>query len=210
MSDRALKTGNYAVVGVYMSGILALGYAVLFQISPGDAGVASISTALSAAAAAVLAAVVVELLGSEAKARLIYCRWRQALPGYRAFTVHIHEDGLGRINMKALAARYGALPSDPKAQNAMWYGMLLKNGDAAPVAHAHQRYLLFRDLTWVTLILFVAAIGVSIRLGIESPPRLAFLGALFALLMLLWIAAARFGFNLVKTVLAVESHREDK
>jgi len=205
---KRLKAANYPLIGVYVTGVLALGYAVLFQVGPSDTGVASINAALGVTASAVVAIILTEVLSSEAKARLIYLRWRQPMPGCRAFTVYIHEDRLGRIDKAALMARYGAFPSDPKAQNTLWYKLLQKNGDALNVAHSHWRFLLFRDLTWITFILFIVAVGVSLRVGIDSPPRIVFLAALFALLVILWIAAARFGRNLVKTVLAVESHRE--
>jgi hypothetical protein len=204
-----LKAANYPLIGVYVTAVLVLGYAVLFQVTPSDTGVASINAAVGATASVVVAIILAETLSSEAKARLIYCRWHQAMPGFRAFTVYIHEDALGRINKASLTTRYGALPSDAGAQNRLWYGMLQQNGEAPSVAHAHQRFLLFRDLTWVTLICFVVATAVALRLGIDSAPRIIFLGGLFAVLLLLWIAAARFGRNLVKTVLAVESHRKD-
>ncbi|EHP42302.1 hypothetical protein OR16_15274 [Cupriavidus basilensis OR16] len=54
------------------------------------------------------------LLSHEAKARLVYWRIRNPLPGSQAFTKYAPADA--RTDMKALARNVGALPTDPASR----------------------------------------------------------------------------------------------
>jgi hypothetical protein len=68
----------------------------------------------------VVATVLNGLLPAELKARLVFLRWRNALPGHRAFSQYINSDP--RIDPTAVQkAVGGSLPVDPVEQNRMWY-----------------------------------------------------------------------------------------
>lgn len=142
------------------------------------------------------------LFSPDLKASLIFWRVRHALPGHRAFTRYV--DGDARIDVAALEQRIGAFPTAPVAQNAEWYRIyrLHRNDDA--VLDANRRFLLFRDLATVSLLL---AVGVPIALklaglGIAIGPA----GAVFVVQYLLSsIAAQQAGIRFVRTVLAIES-----
>lgn len=146
----SLKSKNMPYLVAFLLGQGALH---LFML-----GVVSATTLLAAAApdwkisatctAFVMAVVYIlsDLLDDTAKARLVFWRWSDPLPGSVAFTQYMHEDG--RIDPARLTQRFGALPSDPKQQNRVWYADVYKpHRDKAGVAQSHGRYLLLREMT---------------------------------------------------------------
>ncbi|WP_420983823.1 hypothetical protein ACOIY0_00005 [Burkholderia contaminans] len=78
------------------------------------------------------------------KAIIVFWRFRNPMPGSRAFSVHAPADS--RIDLVALKTNVGAFPDDERAQNAMWYRLykLVENDTA--VLESHQNYLMFRDI----------------------------------------------------------------
>jgi hypothetical protein len=97
--------------------------------------------------------VVNALVDPMTKARLVFWRWTEPLPGARAFTVHLKKDP--RINLSALRAKLGDFPKSQKEQNGVWYG-LYKSVESAPaVAHAHKEYLFTRDWTALAAMMVV-------------------------------------------------------
>lgn len=207
-ADQSLKLPNYGLIFVYTTAHLIFAYTVLFDLTPtpdmyGEAG----RLLGGGAIGAVFSIILVELVGGSLKARLVYLRWRDPLPGRQAFTVHIHEDP--RIDKARLNSRYGPFSTNPRDQNVIWYKLLRRNSAFAPVSASHRRYLLFRDLTWIALILLVVVALVSYRSPVRWPPLALLCGFLFAELVILRAIAARCGHDFVRTVLAIESARED-
>jgi hypothetical protein len=91
------------------------------------------------------------LLSHKAKARLVFWRIANPLPGSAAFTRHAPADP--RIDMDALAKNVGALPTDPDEQNAKWYKLYREvNGDPA-VSYAQKLYLMYRDMAAMSFLL---------------------------------------------------------
>jgi hypothetical protein len=142
------------------------------------------------------------LMSPDFKASLTFWRTRYALPGHRAFSLYVHGDA--RIDVAALERRIGPFPSSPVAQNAEWYLIyrLHRNDDA--VLDANRRFLLFRDLATVSVLL---AVGVPIALKLAGwEIAMAPAGAVFAVQYVLSsIAAQQAGIRFVRTVLAIES-----
>lgn len=67
-----------------------------------------------------VATVLNTLPSADFKATLVYWRWRNALPGHRAFSRHASQDT--RINLERLRKTFkGAFPEAPAEQNAAWY-----------------------------------------------------------------------------------------
>lgn len=85
------------------------------------------------------------VLGDTMKARLVFWRWQDPLPGCRAFSALLESDP--RINVKVLSAKYGRFPKNPSAQNALWYKVYREHKLKTMVWLAHRVYLLTRDLT---------------------------------------------------------------
>jgi hypothetical protein len=57
-------------------------------------------------------------LPADAKARIVFLRWHDPLPGSEAFTKHGPSDA--RVDMGALERAVGPLPTAPREQNALW------------------------------------------------------------------------------------------
>jgi len=81
-------------------------------------------------------------LSAEAKARIVFLRWRDPLPGSEAFTKHALSDP--RIDMAALKATLGPLPVAPREQNALWYKLYKTVGSEPAVSQVHRAFL----FTW--------------------------------------------------------------
>lgn len=103
--------------------------------------------------APVLVFVLISIISSNNKARIVFWRWRYALPGHRCFTQLAPADP--RIDMKALQEGLGPLPSDPRAQNAKWYELSRRYANALRVDEAHREFLLARDLCAISLVVSV-------------------------------------------------------
>jgi hypothetical protein len=143
------------------------------------------------------------LLSSDAKAVLVFWRLRDALPGHRAFSVHAMHDP--RIGLEALRKHVGAFPEAPRDQNATWYRLFKKVDSEASVAQAHRHYLLFRDLTTLSLLLAPLAALTLYFLGV-TPAAIAFAGMLLGgQYAAMAIAARNCGVRLVTNVLALHS-----
>lgn len=99
----------------------------------------------------VLTLVLTYVLPSGWKHRLIYTRWNNPLPGSRAFGELVDKDE--RISREQLVSEHGKLPELPEAQNALWYKIYKSKQEYPVVLNSHGRWLLFRDLFAISLIL---------------------------------------------------------
>jgi hypothetical protein len=102
------------------------------------------------------------VLSDTMKARLIFWRWKNPLPGCRAFGVLMESDP--RINVKVLAAKHGRFPRSPSAQNALWYKLYREHKLKPMIWSGHRVYLLTRDLATIAVcfvILFSAGAAVA-------------------------------------------------
>lgn len=116
-----------------------------------DLGMLTIMRIGTAAVLPIVVLLLIGLLSHEAKARLVYWKITDPLPGSAAFTKYAPADA--RIDMKALAKNVGLLPVESREQNAKWYKLYRQvNGDAA-VVHTHQLYLMYRDMAAMSLFL---------------------------------------------------------
>jgi hypothetical protein len=158
-----------------------------------------------AGAAFVLVSVLNELLDPTSKARLVFWRWHDPLPGNRAFTKYAFSDP--QVNVKALKRVFGPLPKDPHEQNAVWYRLYKSIAHDPSVLQVHRKYLFTRDYAAGSA-LFLITLG---PIGFWAIPSIstAFLYiALLAFQYLLTRRAARNnGIRLVTTVLAIKAAR---
>jgi hypothetical protein len=147
----------------------------------------------------VLALVLTYLLPSEWKYRLIYLRWRNPLPGSRAFTKLLDSDP--RISRQQLANQYGVLPTSAIDQNSLWFKIYkLKQSDEV-VWNSHGRWLLFRDMFAISAILFPPSAAFTFW---HAGATVGFAFALVYLVLLgsLWICARNTGIRFTCNVLA--------
>jgi hypothetical protein len=154
-----------------------------------------------------VAALVASLLNSqipaEGKARIIFFRWVNPLPGCRAFSELATADP--RIDMAALRTRSGPLPSDPIQQNALWYKLYRAVESEPSVRDAHQNFLFARDYAILSLLLLVALTPFAAVYAPASRPAVAFAAVLLAQFGLAARAARTHGQRLVCNVLAIQS-----
>jgi hypothetical protein len=144
------------------------------------------------------------LLGDLAKARIVFWRWNDPLPGCRAFTELIHIDP--RIDVNALKARHGNPPEDPKQQNALWYKLYKKHAGSVIVSEAHKIYLLTRDMTALS-VLFVVFFTAGTSLSPVDGKIIGFyFVALLAQYLILSTSARNYGTRFVLNVLVAESY----
>jgi hypothetical protein len=169
---------------------------------PGDA----IGDIVPAGAALLVASVLNSQLSPTAKARIVFMRWSNPLPGARAFSVHAKNDP--RIDVVSLTTKFGPLPTGPKEQNALWYKLYRSVEDEVQVRDANQQFLLWRDCASLVLLLSLTLIPIAGVLTRQFVPVLG-LSALFALQFALTVQAARVnGERLVSNVLAVKGAEE--
>ena len=136
--------------------------------------------------------------------RLGHLRWKNPLPGNRAFTEYGPQDD--RVDMGALENTRGPLPTVPKEQNALWYKLYKEVENEVSVGESQKRYLLFRDLATMTLTLLVA----SPALAIPFDWRVAgWAACIFTIQTLLCAATSRnTGIRFVTNVLVLHSAKE--
>lgn len=156
-----------------------------------------------AAVALALTGVLNALLSPEAKARIVFFRWRDPLPGAEAFTRHAQDDP--RVDLAALQTACGPLPVTPREQNALWY-RLYKSVEADPsVTQVHRAFLFTRDYACLGLCMCVV-LGVAGFVQIPSTrTALGYFALLVAQFLLARRAARNHGVRFVTTVLALKS-----
>lgn len=153
------------------------------------------------AVAIVITTVLNGLLSADTKARLVFLRWNDTLPGHRAFSVYAVRDP--RIDISALEKLHGSkLPVDAVDQNRTWYRLYKSvEGDHA-VRQVHRDFLLLRDYTGMSA-LFIAILGAAGLYAIPSmKTALIYVSVLVVQYAVVRQAAANYGIRMVTTVLA--------
>lgn len=136
-------------------------------------------------------------LPSDAKARIVFLRWKHALPGHRAFSELAPKDP--RIDMARLKRACGnKLPSDPDEQNQVWY-RLYKSVEKYPsVEYVQRDFLLMRDYAC-----FIVLFGGAAFIELTSVRAVViYLGAMIVQFILVRQAAVNYGRRFVTTVMA--------
>jgi len=151
--------------------------------------------------ALVIATVLNGLVSAEMKARLVFLRWRHALPGHRAFSKYAGRDP--RIDVPALEILHAArLPIDPIEQNRTWYRIYRTMENDQAVRQIHRDFLLLRDYTAFCAV-FIVFYGAAAFWAIPSIKiGLTYLLVLIAQYAVVRQAASNYGIRFVTTVLA--------
>lgn len=101
----------------------------------------------------IIALILNGIVSSANKARLVFLRWKYALPGHRAFSDLIKRDS--RIDINKLTAKMGKLPRKPTEQNSKWYSIYKRYSNSVTVKQAHKAFLLSRDLCTISFLFTV-------------------------------------------------------
>lgn len=157
----------------------------------------------------VISTVLNGVLSAENKARLVFLRWRHALPGHRAFSEYATSDP--RIDVEALTKLRGsAFPADPVDQNRAWYRMYKTVEKEPSVQQVHRDFLLLRDYTGLCT-LFIVFSGAAGLYAIPSTKiGLLYLAFLVLQYVVVRHAASNYGIRFVTTVLAQKAAAREK
>ncbi|WP_434347275.1 hypothetical protein ACN6A1_03265 [Myxococcus virescens] len=152
--------------------------------------------------ALVLTGALNSLLDSTTKARLVFWKWKNPLPGTEAFSKHAKDDP--RINVATLKARFGPLPRGAYEQNSLWYKMYSAISSKPAVMDAHVDFLVHRDYACIG-VLFLVAFGIPAFFFASLNVAGGYLAMLLVQCLLAMQAARNSGVRLVTTVLAIRS-----
>jgi hypothetical protein len=143
------------------------------------------------------------------KARLVFLRWRHALPGHRAFSKYAVRDP--RIDVSGLEKLHGGpLSVDPVEQNRAWYRIYRTLENDQAVRQVHRDFLLLRDYTGLSVV-FIAFYGAAGLYAIPSErTAIIYLLVLAAQFVIARQAASNYGVRLVTTVLARRAAKEKR
>lgn len=203
----SLKSKNSVALYILMAGNMIVFYAILKGqvLFAGDwiAAVRDLGQALPAGLGLILTGILNAQLSADAKSRIVFLRWSNPLPGCEAFARHARSDP--RVDMSALEKQYGRLPTDPRAQNTLWY-KLYKTVELEPaVAQAHRAFLFSRDYACIALMMLVVLGGAALfQISSINVVLLYIVGLAFQFLIA-GQAARNHGRRFVSTVLAIKS-----
>jgi hypothetical protein len=152
---------------------------------------------------AVLIGVVNGLLSVQAKARLVFWRWHDPLPGNRAFSHYVHLDP--RIDVAALKSKVGPFPTKQNAQNALWYKFYKSVENDPRVLHVHRLFLLTRDYAGIASMLLIILGGIGLVAMQTYKTELIYAAALLVQFIASAVAARNYGIRFVNTVLALKA-----
>ena len=152
----------------------------------------------------VIATVANGVVSADLKARLVFLRWRDVLPGHRAFSVYGPADP--RIDMAKIAKLLNdQVPTSPPDQNRAWYKMLKEVDADPPVRQAHRDFLFTRDYATLSTLMIVPFGAVAICTIDMARPLVFYLLFLVFQFVIVRHVASTYGKRLVTTVMAQRS-----
>lgn len=144
--------------------------------------------------------VLVGIIPSRHKEKLVFWRWNNPLPGCRVFTELAPCDS--RIDLDQIEKKYGEIPTNPKKQNNLWYSIYKNYRDKPAVVASHRERLFTRDLTSISLI-FLALLPISFfAVGGTLIAKFTYSGFLVFQYLALRIVAKNYGERFACNVLA--------
>lgn len=162
-----------------------------------------ISAALPATVLGIAISLLSGMLSDLAKARLIFWKWRNPLPGCEAFTKYALEDP--RIDVGHLKTIVNPWPETPTDQNKTWYRLYKQVADDPAVIYQHREYLFMRD--WASFA-FIAIAPTALGLYYWTPqlkPILISVAALAVEYLVVRAVANNYGVKFVTAVLTQKS-----
>jgi len=141
------------------------------------------------------------LIPPEWRDRFIHLRWDHPLPGCRAFS----EIGprSSHVDMAALIARIGTPPTDPAAQNQLFYRLYKPLRDDIGVCDAHRRYLAARDIGTISALLVIPLPMMALLATHDIARTCAYAALILLSYILCALAAKNYSCRMVQHVLAL-------
>ena len=141
-------------------------------------------------------------LSASAKAKLVFLRIKDPLPGCRVFSLHGKNDY--RVNMDALTRLHGNLPNTPREENQLWYKIYKSHASDITIIKSHRDFLLARDMTSMAFLFLVFA-GIPAMFLSGWPWNLFYFAVLLLIYLVMSNLARNHGCRFVTNVLALES-----
>jgi hypothetical protein len=203
--ELSLKTQNLPALVAVLLANLALFYGFLLSgslnVPAAFARLTTWQTAVPGPLTIILVGIITEQFSPEMKARIVYWRWRDPLPGARSFSKYGPQDY--RVNMNHIRSLVGSLPESGAEQNRVWYQQLYKKvQDQTAVAGAHKKYLFYRDYSAINLFLTIVLPLVCVWHGTALRAILIYFVILVVQFVLVCNAGRASGIRLVKNVMA--------
>jgi len=200
----SLKDLNRPVLALVVVGNVALYLGLLFELDSKEVSrlIRNYETYLPATLAAVFAGVLNSQVDPTLKARLVFWRWANPLPGSYAFTRHMNNDP--RIDPESLKSLVDPLPTDPVEQNRLWFKWYREFQDDPGISQVHREYLLGRDWASLTVLLTIVLVPIGLY-QMDSGSMLILICVLVAQYLLVKRSAKNHGERFVSTVLAYKS-----
>ena len=205
MSNSLKESNKATLVAVVVANVAV--YISLLNERLDFGGVAATITDIDKLGPALLVAALVGVLSVQIshanKARLVFWRWSDPLPGSRAFSEYLDVDP--RIDSKLIQRIVDPLPSDPNEQNALWYKWYREVQSDPSISQVHREYLFARDYTSLS-VLFVFTLGsLAIWQMDFSWALLAYVSCLVLQYLIVRRAAYSHGLRFVTTVMALKA-----
>lgn len=141
------------------------------------------------------------LLPSGVRDSLVHLRWRDPLPGCRAFSKV--GPAANHVDMDAITRKFGPLPTEPSKQNQLFYRIYQDHRDAVGVLDAHRRYLAARDIGTITGLLVLPLAVLAFVTTRDVGRSLTYGATLFFAYLLCAVAAKNYGRRMIEHVLAL-------
>jgi len=139
------------------------------------------------------------------KARIVFFRWDNPLPGSRAFSHYAPRDP--RIDMKAVQAKWSPLPNDAREQNSLWYRIYQQEQETQAVRHLNRSWLFARDYACICVLVFLVLGGLGI-FQMPSPTSWSiFMGIVALQFVLARRSAVHHAERFITTVIAQSASR---
>lgn len=206
---RSLKDSYRLQLFAALAANLALYYALVKGLSISDLRVGTVTTHLNTLLPGGLAVALCGILNSQLtylqKARIVFLRWRDPLPGCRAFSHYAACDP--RIDMKAVQAKWSPLPNSAHEQNALWYRIYQQEQGTEGVDHLNRHWLFARDYASMCVLLLIALGALGIFQMPDALSWSAFTGVVFAQFFFARRSAVHYAERFITTVIAQAASR---
>jgi hypothetical protein len=209
-SSKTLKEQNRTQLYLFLAFNILVFYGVIqmeaFLLSNVKNAAVGAAQLVPAGLAIVLTIVFNGVLSSRAKERLVFMRWRHALPGHRAFSKYAPADP--RIDLDQLRGAIGRpFPTEPAEQNKTWYKLYSTVKDDPSVTQVHRDFLLTRDCAGFAAIFMLVLAPAALILTTSKATGLIYCVCLAAQFLVIRHAASTYGARLVANAMARASSR---
>ncbi len=208
----SLKEQNNSKIWLFIAVNSLIFYSVLvsgrIELNGLKEALVSAATLVPAAIAGALATAINALPSSQMKARLVYLRWTNPLPGHRVFTRYAPRDP--RIDMDQLKQVLRTIPTNEDEQNRVWYRLYKPVADQSVINAVHRDFLLMRDFTALAAILILLMAPFAAYLIADKLVAGVFITLLGVELLFFGRAAANCGIRMATNVLAITAAPSSK